>query len=136
MVQPRPANKRTCAKRKSIKGLVTSTCGWQKDIDRQEFVKNVRKVQHRTNCTTKTFLEFIHLFEQYVDGQLPKDFVKADKNLKEAAGIDVVELNGCNACHRHVYGPDDKRAECPFCGASRYDAKGKAQEVYMSYNNY
>lgn len=135
-MQPRPANKRTCAKRKSIKGLVTSTCGWQKDIDRQEFVKNVRKVQHRTNCTTKTCLEFIHLFEQYVDGQLPKDFVKADKNLKEAAGIDVVELNGCNACHRHVYGPDDKRAECPFCGASRYDAKGKAQEVYMSYNNY
>ena len=99
------------------------------DIDRQEFVKNVRKVQHRTHCTTKTCLEFIQLFEQYVDGQLPKDFVKADKKLKQAAGIDVIELNGCSACHGHVYGPEDKRAECPCCGASRYDAKGKAQEV-------
>ena len=101
------------------------------DIDRQEFVKNVRKVQHRTHCTTKTCLEFIQLFEQYVDGQLPKDFVKADKKLKQAAGIDVIELNGCSACHGHVYGPEDKRAECPCCGASRYDAKGKAQEVFI-----
>ena len=111
----------------------TSPRGWQPDIDRQEFVQNVRKVQHRTHCTTKTCLEFISLFEQYVDGQLPKDFVKADKKLKEAAGIDVVELNGCSACHGHVYGPEDKRAECPCCGASRYDAKGKAQEVFILY---
>ena len=99
------------------------------DIDRQKFVQNVRKVQHRTHCTTQTCLEFIHLFEQYVDGVLPKDFVKADKKLKQAAGIDVIELNGCSACHGHVYGPEDQREKCPCCGASRYDAKGKAQEV-------
>ncbi len=109
----------------------TAPPAWLPHIDRQKFVQNVRKVQHRTHCTTKTCLEFIQLFEEYVDGKLPKDFVKADKKLKQAAGIDVVELNGCSKCHGHVYGSGDKRVECPCCGASRYDAKGKAHEVFI-----
>ena len=76
-------------------------------------------------------MEFIQLFEQYLDGDLPADFVKCDKTLKEAAGLDVLELNGCAKCHGHVYGPDDKRTECPCCGAARYDATGKAHEVFI-----
>ena len=100
-------------------------------IDRDEFVRSVRKVQHRTNCTTKTCLEFVKLFEQYLDGHLPADFVKCDKTLKEAAGIGVIELNGCAKCHAHVYGPGDERSECPCCGAGRYDpTTGKAHEVF------
>ena len=101
------------------------------EINRHKFIQNVRKVQHRTNCTTKTCLEFIQFFEQYVGGDLPKGFVKCDKTLKKAAGIDVIELNGCAKCHGHVYGPDDKRAECPCCGAARYDVNGKANEVFF-----
>ena len=67
---------------------------------------------------------------RYLAGDLPKDFVKCDKGLKEAAGIQVVELHGCEQCDGHVYGPGDKRRECPCCGAARYDATtGKAHEV-------
>ena len=98
-------------------------------VDGDEFVQSVRKVQYRTNCTTKTCLEFIQLFEQYLDAKLPTDFGKCDKVLKEAAGVDVLTLNGCPKCHGHVYGPKDKRTECPCCGAARYDANGKAHEV-------
>ena len=49
--------------------------------------------------------------------------------MKKAAGIDVITLNGCSNCHGHVYGPRDKRSECPCCGAARYKANGKAYEV-------
>ena len=67
---------------------------------------------------------------RYLAGDLPKDFVKCDKRLKEAAGIQVVELHGCGQCEGHVYGPGDKRTECPCCGAARYNATtGKAHEV-------
>lgn len=96
-------------------------------------MRKVRKVQHHTNCTTKTCFEFIRLFEQYVDGGLPAKFTKCDQDLKTAAGIDVFELNGCAKCHGHVYGPEDKRTECPRCGAARYDVNGKAYEVMRSF---
>ena len=156
VLQCRPAGKRTCIRRKNVHQNVSRNNNYSSlaslllptipvcvasnkpppppEIDRQKFVRNVRNVQHRTNCTTKTCLEFIKLFEQYVEGDLPSDFVKCDTTLKKAAGVDVIELNGCAKCHGHVYGLDDKRTECPCCRASRYDVKDKAQEVcFLNY---
>ena len=98
------------------------------DIDGDEFVRDVRSVQHKTKCSTKTCMEFIQLFERYMKGTLPAKFDKCDKGLKEAAGIDVIELNGCHKCHGHVYGPGDERTECPCCGTARFDENGKAHE--------
>ena len=101
-------------------------------FDGDAFVRHIRNVQHKTKCSTKTCMEFIHLFEQYLDGDLPSDFSKCDKVLKEAAGIDVCELNGCSKCHGHVFGPGDKRTACPLCGHARNDENGKPYEVFSS----
>ena len=96
----------------------------------QEFFRDIRQLQHRTKCSTKTCLDVIQLFEKYLDGELPAGFTKCDKELKEAAGVAVIELNGCPDCHGHVYGPGDESTECPCCGKARYEADGKtAREV-------
>jgi len=100
-------------------------------IDADEFARDVRRLQHKNKCTNQTCLDFISLFSQYVDGHIPAGFTECDNKLKQAAGVEVIELHGCSKCHSHVYGPDDKRTHCPCCGAARYDAKtGKPTEVF------
>ena len=103
--------------------------------DPQEFFRDVRQLQHRNKCSTKTCLDVIQLFEKYLaHGELPAGFTKCDKELKEAAGVGVIELNGCPDCHGHVYGPGDESTECPCCGKARYEADGKtAREVVTSH---
>ena len=98
-------------------------------LDPEEFIRDVRQLQHKNKCSDKTCVDFISLFNQYVDGKTPSGFTTCDNKLKEAAGIEVIELNGCSKCHEHVYGSDDKRTHCPCCGEARNDAKtGKATE--------
>ena len=62
---------------------------------------------------------------------MPTTFTACDKQLKEAAGITVIELHGCNnpKCNKHVYGPEDKSTHCPCCGESRFDETGTPKEV-------
>lgn len=98
-------------------------------LDAEELNRNLRLLQHKHKCTDKTCLDFISLFSQYVDGDIPAGFTECDKKLKEAAGVEVVELHGCGKCNAHVYGPEDKRAHCPRCGEPRYAANGKPTEV-------
>ena len=99
-------------------------------IDAEEFARDLRRLQHKNKFTDKTCLDFISLFSQYVEGHVPAGFTECDKKLKEAAGVEVIELHGCSKCHGHVYGPEDKRVDCPCCGAARYKA-GKPTEVCM-----
>ena len=98
-------------------------------INQEEFLKDVRKLQARTKCTHKTCVHFIELFTKYFgEDKVPHGFGSCDKKLKEAAGVNVIELHGCTACNRHVFLPS-KRTHCPHCGGARYDAKGKPKEV-------
>ena len=101
-------------------------------LDEEEFVRDLRRLQHKNKFTNKTCLDFISLFSQYVDGgKVPAGFTECDKKLKEAAGVKVIELHGCKS-NCHVYGPEDERTHCPCCGAERYDADtGKPTEVCM-----
>ena len=101
-------------------------------VDAEEFSRNLRALQHKNRFSNKTCLDFINLFSQYVDGDLPAGFTECDKKLKEAAGGEVIELHGCSnsKCNGHVYGPEDKRTHCPCCGEARYCTEtGKAKEV-------
>ena len=100
-------------------------------VDAEEFTKNLRRLQHKHRFSDKTCLSFINLFSQYVDGDIPAGFKVCDKVLKEAAGVQVIELHGCSnsKCNGHVYGPEDKRTHCPCCGEARYCQTGKATEV-------
>ena len=104
-------------------------------LDTDEFVRDLRRLQHKNKFTDKTCLDLISLFSTYVDGgHIPAGFTECDKKLKEAAGIQVIELHGCSKCHGHVYGPDDKSTHCPRCGAARYEAEtGKPTEVVCMY---
>ena len=98
----------------------------------EEFLKDLRKLQARTKCTNTTCVNFIQLFTKYVgEAKGQKGFRACDKKLKEAAGVDVIELHGCKKCNRHVFLPNSARTRCPHCGGARYDAKGKPQEVCL-----
>jgi len=73
-------------------------------INQEEFLKDVRKLQARTKCTHNTCVHFIELFTKYVgQDKTPHGFGSCDKKLKEAAGVDIIELHGCTACNRHVF---------------------------------
>ena len=102
-------------------------------INRDEFIKDLRKLQTHTNCTNKTCVDFIRLFGKYFgEDQVPthnESFQTCDKKLKEAAGVNVLELHGCPTCNRHVYLPTSKETHCPHCGGGRYDTQGKPKEV-------
>ena len=101
-------------------------------INPREFMRDVRKLQQRTKCTNKTCVDFIRLFSKHVgDDKVPKGFDSCDKELKQAAGVDCIELNGCTGCNQHVYSHEDKRTHCPLCGFARCDEHGKAKEVGM-----
>lgn len=103
----------------------------------EEFLKDLRKLQARTKCTNITCVNFIQLFTKYVgEAKGQKGFRACDKKLKEAAGVDVIELHGCKKCNRHVFLPNSARTSCPHCGGVRYDAKGKPQEVCLILNLY
>ena len=56
--------------------------------------------------------------------------------MQAKAGVGFLALNGCNACNKFVYLPDDKRTICPYvkangevCGEPRYDSNGQPKEV-------
>lgn len=104
-------------------------------VNRDEFLKDLRKLQTKTKCTDKTCLNFIRLFGKYVgEDQVPTartGFQTCDRKLKEAAGVNVLELNGCTKCNNHVFLPTSKRTHCPKCGDARYDTNGKAKEVCL-----
>ena len=66
-------------------------------VNREEFLKDLRKLQAKTKCTDKTCLNFIHLFSKYVgEHEVPtgrKGFHSTDRKLKEAAGVNCLELD-------------------------------------------
>ena len=77
-------------------------------VNREEFIKDLWKLQAKTKCTDKTCLNFIRLFGKYVgEDQVPTcrtSFQNCDKKLKEASGVNVLEeLNGCTKCNNHVF---------------------------------
>ena len=104
-------------------------------INRDEFITDVRKLQSRTKCTNSTCVDFIRLFAKYFgDDNVPthaKSYQTCDRKLKEAAGVEVLELHGCIKCDRHVFLPSSTETLCPNCGACRYDARGKPNEVCL-----
>ena len=103
-------------------------------VNHDEFIRDVRQLQHRAKCTNTTCVDFIRLFSKYIgDDKCPKGFAACDKELKKAAGVDCIVLNGCIQCNRHVYSHKDRRTHCPLCGFARYDDNGKANEVGSFY---
>ena len=49
--------------------------------------------------------------------------------MQEEAGIRLLALNGCPACNKFVFLPEDPRQVCPTCGGPRYDSLGKPLEA-------
>ena len=105
------------------------------DIDEDEFLRDVRDVQRKTKCSNKTCLEFVNLFSKYADNyESKKSLAAVDKELKDAAGVEFMQPDGCVNCNSFVFTPKDKRTECPCCGHARYNSDGKANEASATSN--
>ena len=114
----------------------------------------LRRFQRKSKCTTKSLNSLLQVLKPFLKCETPRSVGAADKILLEAAGLNdfefefksefewiwlegaewiagskVLKLNGCNACHKHVFLPSDPAKVCPKCGISRYKANGEAKEV-------
>ena len=60
---------------------------------------------------------------------------EADRTLAKQSGVEKVVLHGCVHCDQHVYGPNDKKVNCPLCVKSRYKigSTSTANEVVFYY---
>ena len=61
-----------------------------------------------------------------------------DRHLQHRSGVEMLELNGCTGCNKHVYLPHDKSKHCPRpgCGANRYSPTGIPYEVQRAFLKY
>ena len=99
------------------------------------FCADLRRLQQRCGCSDKTCADVLQTFKKYLGVDAPKTFKSYDKKMKKLAGAEMLRLNGCPECKRHVYLPSDKTNFCPHvkadgtvCGAARFDEHGQARE--------
>ena len=96
---------------------------------------DIRRLQQRSGCSDVVCMEILQLFKDYADttvhGKSTPDtaFKHCDKKIQSAAGVQVMKLNGCTGCHKHVYTQDDKATLCPHCAHPRYNEAGKPNEL-------
>ena len=65
---------------------------------------------------------------------MPNKVTSADKKMQEMAGVSRVYLHGCvGECKKKVWGPDDTEDVCEYCGANRFDARGKPREFVVHF---
>ena len=94
------------------------------------FCADLRRLQQRCGCSDVACDDFLSTFAKYFGGvQTPKNFRDYDKKMRKEAGAQMLRLNGCVHCKKHVFLPTDKSKECPLCGHSRYDDQGQPREV-------
>lgn len=89
---------------------------------------DIRRLQQRTGCCDSTCDEILQLYSQYTGSNF-RSFKSCDKKLSAAAGVEVLRLNGCTGCHKHVFMPGDKATVCPLCNHPRHGADGQPLEV-------
>ena len=89
----------------------------------------MRKVQVTTNCPITTLDLILSKLQPFLKGlenvkglKMPKVRARATSRFKRC-------LHGCVDCNDHVFGPKDLDRSCPKCGHSRYEDKGKPNEV-------
>ena len=96
-------------------------------------------LQRRSNCTDRTIVDVILLFQKHLKVKhMPLSFKATDKALKKKAGVSFLRLHGCPECNKHVYKPDDTEKNCPYkkvdgsvCGHPRYDENNQPHEVFF-----
>lgn len=94
-----------------------------------EFCVSIRRLQKRTGCSDAACHDMVKTFRKYLRMDVPSFNLKGtDKKMREAAGTEVLRLNGCIGCHKVVFLPDGKAKVCPRCAHSRYDSKGHPWE--------
>ena len=97
--------------------------------EEDQFCIDIRRMQSRTGCSDATCKDVLDTFRRYLRVDVPNDFRRADKKMQAAAGTQVLRLNGCVDCNKHVFMPEDKAKSCPLCDHARYDSKGQPHEV-------
>lgn len=90
---------------------------------------DLRRLQQRSGCSDVACEDILSTFRKYLGIDAPTNFRQYDKDMRKHSGAEMLRLNGCSNCKRHVYLPSDKDKVCPRCGHSRYDAKGVPLEV-------
>lgn len=92
---------------------------------------DLRRLQTRSGCSDVACADILSTFKKYLGIDAPTNFRQYDKKMRKYAGAQLLRLNGCPKCKRHVYLPSDKDKNCRLCGHSRYDEKGLPLEVVL-----
>ena len=97
-----------------------------------ELCVDLRRLQQRHGCSDATCDDILNTFSKYLNlNNEDLNFRDADNKLHKLSGAQVLRLDGCPKCNKHVYMPDDKVTSCPQCGHDRYNETGKPWEVWF-----
>ena len=85
----------------------------------------LRSFQNQTSCSNRLLKRMVKQFTPFFKKAPPRSFKRADRHMWDAAGVKVVELNGCTGCD-HIFVPADLRETCPNCGSERFFNDGRS----------
>lgn len=100
--------------------------------DEDEVWLALLKVQRLSGCPTKTLHIVREVLEPYLSVPVGSGVERrrTEKTLLQRSGAKLIKLHGCVGANCiHIFVPEDKNVLCPRCGKSRYDVKGKPNEV-------
>ena len=94
---------------------------------------NLRQLQNKTRCPTSYLRHVVTAMTPFMkEDAIPHNITMADKSLLAEAGVKMCELFSCSnsQCGLRKVWSADVPEECPQCGKSMRDKKGKLQPVY------
>lgn len=93
-----------------------------------EICVSLRQLQHRRGCSNALLEDVLRTMSPYLQCLGPAKITEEDKKMQKQSGVESWPLDGCVECNNFIFLPNDKRTECPFCGAKRYKTNGEAKE--------
>ena len=77
----------------------------------------VRCLQQKCKLSTMQTTCVVELLAEHV---ARPNLRLADREMKQAAGVEKMALHGCVSCNKYVFEPKDRNVICPKCGYSHY----------------
>ena len=95
----------------------------------EQVIKEMRKVQNITGCTTATLDCVLQHLQPFLKGCEEVKNLRMPRVRARKASPFKLRLTGCVGCHNHVFGPHSRERVCPQCAHPRYNAKGQPHEI-------
>ena len=95
----------------------------------EQVIKEMRKVQNITGCTTATLDCVLQHLQPFLKGCEEVKNLRMPRVRARKASPFKLRLTGCVGCDNHVFGPHSRERVCPQCAHPRYNAKGQPHEI-------